>query len=213
MVPPRKRGGVPNGNAPVLPHIDDPGSRAKSQRRGDSGRAVGHPMGYSRIRSGGQKGPKGERSEALNDAPVGPMSLGIHHYCVVVPDIEEAVRWYEDKLDFELERAFGFPEVGTQIAHITNVNGVRIELIARDGSAAGPDVGQDPFGALLVQGSKHIGFLVDDMQATARELRRRGVEFVMEPNTAPPAGVINCWIRDPAGTLIEFDQWLPQELS
>lgn len=114
----------------------------------------------------------------MNDAPVSPMSLRIHHYCVVVPDIDEAVRWYEDKLDFEIERSFGFPEVGTQTAHTTNVNGVRIELIARDGSAAGPDVGQDPFGALLVQGSKYIGFLVDDIQATARELRRRGVRTI-----------------------------------
>jgi len=61
---------------------------------------------------------------------------------------------------------------------------------------------------LLVQGSKHIGFLVTDLEATAQELRARGVEFVMEPNTVEPAGVKNFWIKDPAGTLIEFDQWL-----
>jgi catechol 2,3-dioxygenase-like lactoylglutathione lyase family enzyme len=132
----------------------------------------------------------------------------MHHYAIVVTDLEEAVQWYREKLDFEVERSFGFPELGTKIAHLTNANGLRIEVIERDGSTAGPDVDQDAFGALLVQGSKHIGFLVEDMQAAADELRRRGVEFVMEPNVVEPAGVTNFWIRDPAGTLIEFDQWL-----
>ncbi len=137
------------------------------------------------------------------------LSLEMHHYCVVVADLEEAIRWYSEKLDFgEVERRFGFPEVGTEIAHLVNANGVRIELIAREGSEAGPDAERDVFEALLVRGSKHIGFLVEDVGAVAEELRRRGVEIVMEPNVVEPAGVTNFWIRDPAGTLIEFDEWL-----
>ena len=137
------------------------------------------------------------------------LDLGMHHYCVVVPDLEEAIRWYSEKLDFdEVERRFGFPEAGTEIAHVVNASGIRIELIAREGSASGPDADRDVFGALLVQGSKHIGFLVEDIGAAAEELRRRGVEFAMEPNVVEPAGVTNFWIRDPAGTLIEFDEWL-----
>ena len=137
------------------------------------------------------------------------LNLLMHHYCVVVPDLEEAIRWYSKVLDFdEVERRFGFPEAGTEIAHLVNDAGVRIELIARDGSAAGPDADRDVFGALLVQGSKHMGFLVEDMGATAEKLRRRGAEFAIEPNAVEPAGVTNFWIRDPAGTLIEFDEWL-----
>ena len=137
------------------------------------------------------------------------LNLGMHHYCVVVPDLEEAVRWYSEMLDFDVvERRFGFPEAGTEIAHLVNDGGIRIELIAREGSVAGPDAGRDVFDALLVQGSKHIGFLVEDMEAAVDELRRRGVEFVMEPNAVEPAGVTNFWIRDPGGTLIEFDEWL-----
>lgn len=137
------------------------------------------------------------------------LSLVMHHYCIVVPDLEEAVQWYSEMLDFEkVERRFGFLEVGTEIAHIVNANGVRIEIIAREGSEAGPDAARDVFEALLVQGSKHIGFLVEDISAVAEELRRRGVEIVLEPNVVEPAGVTNFWIRDPAGTLIEFDEWL-----
>ncbi len=137
------------------------------------------------------------------------MSLGMHHYCVVVPDLEETIRWYSEMLDFdEVERRFGFPEAGTEMAHVVNDRGVRIELIAREGSEAGPDAERDVFGALLVQGSKHMGFLVEDMGATAEKLRRRGAEFAIEPNAVEPAGVTNFWIRGPAGTLIGFDEWL-----
>lgn len=136
------------------------------------------------------------------------MPLGIHHYAIVAPDLDKAVRWYQEKLNFEIERTFGFPEAGTKVAHLTNGNGLRIEIFERDGSVAGPDVNEDPFGALLVQGSKHIGFLVDDVDATADELRKRGVELLVEPTVVEPAGVKNCWVRDPAGTLVEFDQWL-----
>lgn len=143
----------------------------------------------------------------MGDAPK-RMSLGFHHYAIVVSDLAEAVRWYETILDFTVERRFGFEKVGTSIAHVTNAEGVRIEIIARDGSATGSDVDRDPFEALLTQGAKHIGFLVEDIQATAAELQRRGATLVIEPNVVEPAGVWNCWIRDPSGTLIEFDQWI-----
>ncbi len=144
----------------------------------------------------------------MSNGSASQMSLRVHHYAIVVPNLDEASRWYQEKLDFEVEREFGFPDLGTEVVHLTNGDGLRIEIFERDGSAAGPDIGQDPFGALLVQGSKHVGLLVDDVDATAEELKRRGVELVVEPTVVEPAGVKNCWIRDPAGTLIEFDQWL-----
>jgi catechol 2,3-dioxygenase-like lactoylglutathione lyase family enzyme len=54
----------------------------------------------------------------------------------------------------------------------------------------------------------HVGFLVEDVDATWARLRELGAEPVAEPTTVEPAGVRACWIRDPDGTLIEFDQWL-----
>ena len=132
----------------------------------------------------------------------------MHHFAIVVADLDEALRWYEEKLGFKLEKRFGFPEVGTEIAHIVSDSGLRLEVMSRAGSVSGPDVGRDAFGALLTQGAKHIGFLVQDVDATAEELQRRGVELVHEPTTVPPAGVRNCWIRDTSGTLIEFVQVL-----
>jgi methylmalonyl-CoA/ethylmalonyl-CoA epimerase len=132
----------------------------------------------------------------------------LHHYAVGVSDLDRAIEWYGRVLDFELERRFGVPESATQIAHLVDPNGVRIELLARGGSTAGPDATADPFASLLVQGAKHIGFLVDDVDAAWSRLRERGAEAVAEPATVEPAGVRNCFVRDPDGTIVEFDQWL-----
>lgn len=132
----------------------------------------------------------------------------MHHFAIVVADFDASLQWYREKLGFVVEKRFGFPDVGTEIAHIVSESGLRIEVIARVGSVVGPDVESDAFGALLTQGAKHIGFLVEDVDVTAQELQRRGVELVHEPTTVPPAGVRNCWIRDNTGTLIEFVQVL-----
>ncbi len=131
----------------------------------------------------------------------------MHHFAIVASDLDAATEWYREMLGFEVERRFGFPEAGIEIAHLL-CGELRIEIIARQGSAAGSDVGRDAFSALLTQGAKHIGFLVDDIEAVAGELKRRGAEVVHEPVAVEPAGVMTFWIRDPDGTLIEFDQWL-----
>lgn len=132
----------------------------------------------------------------------------IHHFALVVQDLDASVSWYRDTMDFALERRFGFPEVGVEIAHILSPNGVRIELIQQAGSGVSPDVGQDAFGALRTRGAKHIGLLVDDIEAVARNLREKGVEIVHDVTTVEPAGVRNFWIRDNSANLIEINQWL-----
>lgn len=133
---------------------------------------------------------------------------GLHHYAIGVSDLDRAIEWYGRVLNFVVERRFGFPEQGTEIVHLIDRNGVRIELLKRNGSAPGPDVVADPFSALLVRGAKHVGFLVDDIDVTWARILERGAEAVSEPTTVEPAGVRACWIRDPDGTLIEFDQRL-----
>lgn len=131
-----------------------------------------------------------------------------HHFALVVPDLDAAVAWYGDLLGFRPERRFGFADAGVEIAHVVNDAGVRLELIQQAGSAASPDAGRDVFAALKTQGAKHVGFLVADLDAAARELRARGVEIVADVTVVEPAGVRNFWVRDTAGNLIEFNQWL-----
>ena len=133
-----------------------------------------------------------------------------HHFALVVPALDPAVAWYRDLLGFRPERRFGFTDAGVEIAHLVNDAGVRLELIQQAGAVAGPDAGRDVFAALETQGAKHVGFLVPDVDAAARELRDRGVEIVADVTAVPPAGVRNFWVRDVAGNLIEFNQWLDE---
>lgn len=135
-------------------------------------------------------------------------TLGTHHYAVAVSNLDRAIGWYGRMLGFEVERRFGFPKLGTEIAHVVDPNGVRIELLSREGAAEGPDAGLDPFGALSVRGAKHIGFLVEDADATWERLGELGAELLSEPTVVEPAGGKNCFVRDPDGTMVEFDQRL-----
>lgn len=144
----------------------------------------------------------------MNEAHSNGWTKGLHHYAIGVADLDRAVEWYGRMLGFKMERRFGFPQSGTEIAHIVDENGIRLELLKRDGSVVGPDIAEDPFSALLVRGAKHVGFLVDDVDALWTLLSERGAEPVAAPTSVQPAGVRNCWFRDPDGTLIEFDQWL-----
>jgi len=132
----------------------------------------------------------------------------IHHFALVVQDVDASVGWYEDMLGFRLERRFGFPGAGVEIAHILTPSGVRIELIEQAGSESGPDEGKDAFGALYTRGAKHIGLLVDDIEAVVEELKAKGADVVHEVTAVEPAGVRNFWIRDNSGNHIEFNQWL-----
>jgi catechol 2,3-dioxygenase-like lactoylglutathione lyase family enzyme len=134
---------------------------------------------------------------------------GFHHVAFVVPDADASAAWYAGVLGFALERRFAFAEAGVEIAHVAHPSGVRIELIQQAGSAPSPDAGRDAFGALHAQGAKHVGLLVDDADAALAALRARGVEVVHEVTAVEPAGVRNFWVRDDAGHLVEFNQWLP----
>ncbi len=132
----------------------------------------------------------------------------IHHFALVVNELDASIAWYSDILGFGLERRFGFPEVGVDIAHIVHPTGIRIELIQQTGSTRSLDVGLDAFGALKTQGAKHIGLLVEDIEGVAATLKAKGVEIVHDVTAVAPAGVRNFWIRDNSGNLIEFNQWL-----
>jgi catechol 2,3-dioxygenase-like lactoylglutathione lyase family enzyme len=133
---------------------------------------------------------------------------GIHHFALVVPDVEAAAHWYEDVLDFKLERRFSAAAFDTEFFHIVHKAGIRIELMSRKGSQASPDVGADAFGSLLTQGAKHVGILVENIERLEQEIAAKGVEIIHPLTVVEVAGVKNFWIRDNAGNLIEFNQWL-----
>ncbi len=54
-------------------------------------------------------------------------------------------------------------------------------------------------------GIKHIGLIVDDIEAAAKELERRGATFIMKPTTRQP-GTRLAFVLGPQGVPIEIIQ-------
>lgn len=93
---------------------------------------------------------------------------------IEVADLERARRWYADVL-------------GTRDP--------RIELVA--GAC------ERPADDDLVEGVRHVGFKVHDVDATAERLAGHGVEFTIGPLTAV-GDVRLAFFHDPDGTLLEI---------
>ncbi len=132
-------------------------------------------------------------------------SLRPQHVALSVSDLEESVRWYQEKLGFTRVIRRAFPAIATRAANL-ELNGFQIELFQRDHS-------QQPFQPpanvpddLLGQGYKHIGFIVDDLDAAIAELNRRGVPLVDQPTRVEALGLRLCFIRDNNGYLIELGE-------
>jgi catechol 2,3-dioxygenase-like lactoylglutathione lyase family enzyme len=137
------------------------------------------------------------------------MKLGlIHHFGLVVEDIQTSIAWYQDVLGFRLEHQIVIPDVGLKIAHIISDTGVRLELFEQNNSVAGPDETKDVWGSLKTRGAKHIGMIVDNAEAAAKELEQKGVEIVHPPAIVEFAKVKNFFIRDNSGNIIEFNELL-----
>jgi predicted enzyme related to lactoylglutathione lyase len=130
----------------------------------------------------------------------------IHHYALSVKNLDETINWYGEVFGFTLERRFGFPELKTEIAHITLPVGIRIELLYTKNSSPSPDLGKDAFGAIANQGSKHIGLQVENVTQAAEELKSKGVHVLHDVTRVEEAGVTNFWILDNEGNHIELVQ-------
>ncbi len=128
------------------------------------------------------------------------LSDRLHHFAVAVSDLNGSVDWYSEKLDFKVEKHFTLPDAQLEIIKLISNGRVRIELLKYKGEASGRKEKR----GLVEPGSKHICFDVDDIMATAGELRRRGVKLVQEPKVIRESGEKNIWIADNEGNMIEF---------
>lgn len=138
-------------------------------------------------------------------------TLKPHHVAISVPNFDETIRWYQEKLGFIVVNRRKFPDISTQAANL-ELNEFQVEIFTRDKSTAVREARRDPFvDDLLVQGVKHIAFTVDDLDAAVAELKRRGVQVASEPTVVNALGLRLCFIRDNNGYLIELGQELAQK--
>ena len=110
------------------------------------------------------------------------------------PNPEATARWYEQMLGAEVIRSMqeGKPRIDLKLG------GANIFIAP---VKAGDKVNSPP--VTPYQGLDHFGLFVKDVDAVAADLKKKGVEFTMEPNNPRP-GIRICFIRGPQGISIEL---------
>lgn len=128
------------------------------------------------------------------------MITGISHACYLVSDLDRSIKFYCEGLG--LQRAFDLNLRGGEVRGVFLRTGRRtfIELFEGDPVPTPPNATH-----------RHVCLEVDDMEATVRELRRRGVE-VSDP-TRSGEHSYQAWIVDPDGIRIEIQQFTPESLQ
>jgi methylmalonyl-CoA/ethylmalonyl-CoA epimerase len=131
-----------------------------------------------------------------------PLKLIPHHVGISVPDLEASIRWYEEKLDFNLEKRQVIEQIPAKIAFLKNKD-FRIELFEVAGATRLPDDRRIPDKDLKTHGTKHLSLGVNDVRKAVEILKSRGVDIAME---SVVEGKPMAFIRDNGGNLIEINE-------
>lgn len=128
--------------------------------------------------------------------------LAPHHVGISVPNLDAAIAWYGDILEFKLERQMEVVQIPARIAWLRR-DDFRIELFEVGGASALPEERRVPNRDLKTHGTKHVAFAVNDVDAFVAEMKTKNVDIAMHTRIH---GEPMAFIRDNAGTLIEIVQ-------
>jgi len=128
------------------------------------------------------------------------MKFGFHHGAISLPNLKDAIDWYDRVLGFEVEEQFPIASIPAEVAIIRNGD-LRMEIFEVPGAAPLPEPRRTPDEDNRTHGNKHIAFTVEDVDTFGEELKARGVDIVWIKRMEFGA---NIFIRDIAGNLIEF---------
>jgi methylmalonyl-CoA/ethylmalonyl-CoA epimerase len=126
--------------------------------------------------------------------------LKFHHAGISVPDLEASIAWYREMLGFEVVQRVTVDAIPAKVAMMKR-GPLRIELFEVQGAAPAHDDRRHPNRDPHTLGNKHVGFAVKNIDAMVEEFKARGADIVFAARM-PFAAF--CFIRDNAGTLLEF---------
>ena len=130
--------------------------------------------------------------------------MRIDHVMISVPNYQETLQWYQEKLNATIEKEWTVDELpDLQLAYL-DVNGFRIEVVGTTKARSGmPDF--QGFGeALRTTGIGHFCFRVDSVDDAISELNQKGVPTFVEAADYPNIGVRVGFVKDNNGNVIEF---------
>ncbi len=136
-----------------------------------------------------------------------------HHSSLAVRDLDQAIAFYRKAFGFELtfeerdmteqiQSIAGLPELSCDIAQLRTPRSDHVlELIAfKHDGAASEDIGERP----LRPGSAHIGFYVDDLDATIARVEALGAVMIGEVTQFCDGRSV--YYREPSGSFFEIEQ-------
>ena len=126
------------------------------------------------------------------------MITGLAHVCFTVNDLDRSTAFYRDVVG--MEPAFDFRRPSGELfgRYLRMGRRTFLELFQGQGVAAGGEKTT----------YRHLCLEVDDIRATADELRRRGAD-VGEVKLGSD-GSWQAWLTDPDGNRIELHQYTPE---
>ena len=130
--------------------------------------------------------------------------IKVLHTGISVNNMEESVSWYETNLGFKAVSDDYAPPLGARIVFIRREDlDYEIELFQYDDPKKIPDDRLMPNSDLQTVGTKHVAFLVDDMENLKKDFLKNGVDIAHEVHMGTDSVM---FIRDCNGVLLEFIQ-------
>lgn len=130
------------------------------------------------------------------------MNLRPQHVAFTVNDMDESIKWYGDKLGAKV--AHRYEKHGMKITQL-KINGFQLELFDFERGKPLPEYRQNLMDDLHVVGIKHLCLETGNLEDSVATLKKKGVEFVTEVDTAGFGGKY-IFFRDCNGILIELYQ-------
>ncbi|WP_082104473.1 VOC family protein [Demequina soli] len=132
-----------------------------------------------------------------------PERARLDHVGLNVADLAAASSWYRDAFSLEVDFEGRVDAIGLSFVMLRDAHGGRLELLHREGSAAGPRP-VDPAEAALREGFGHMAFDVSGLDAAFARLVALGAREVMTPRPSPEPGIRMAFVADREGNLVEL---------
>ena len=124
------------------------------------------------------------------------------HYAISVSDIDAAIVWFEDVLNFKLLSKSEILPMGFKTGIMDNGSGFQVEIFEPRQAKPLPEERLLPDTDNMVIGNKHLAFLVDDLDEVVKGFIEKNIEFAKEPFRI--AGLYCTFIYGPDKVLMEF---------
>ena len=130
----------------------------------------------------------------------------IHHVGVVVPDLEQGLKFWRDTLGLHYTKSATIEEQGVKAA-LLKIGESEIELL----EPINPDGGVGKFLARRGGGLHHVCFETEDVEREVEAARAKGIQLIDQKPRHGLAGII-CFLHPKAtrGVLVEYAQPLEE---